>query len=163
MLSPAVIDLRADRWVMCRRTYAFVGYNFASAAFKMEIRQTRDTGSPLASLTTQTTDVQGVRLTYSGSDTIANHLAAARLSQGDVNALLASQNPATGVNFELTDSILLSIVAIRIDKATMSALPFPTTRGTDIALSYDLQITPSGGDQDVYVKGGFTILAGVTQ
>jgi hypothetical protein len=160
----AKLDIVADRWVMCRRTMAFVGYDFTSAAFKMEIRLTRDAvGSPLVSLTTQTTDVQGVRRTYSGTDTIANHRTAARLSPSDTDTLLATKNPATGANYLLTDSILLSIVAIRIDKATMSALPFPAERGNDIDLYWDLHITPAGSDEGDYAGGVFTVAAGVTQ
>lgn len=148
---------------MCRRTFAFVGYNFTGATFHAQIRLTPDAGgSALIDLTTQTTDIQGVRLTYGGTDTIANHLAAGHLAQSDVDTLLGTVNPTTGVNYVLADSILLSVVAIRIDKATMSGLLFPQERGDNQTLYWDMHITPSGGDEDKYAGGMFTVVSGVT-
>lgn len=148
---------------MCRRTFAFVGYNFTGATFKMDVRITRDAASALISLTTQTTDVQGVRLIHAASDTIANHQAGSWLAANDVAALLAQTNPATGVAYVLTDSVLLSVLAIRIDKANVSALPFPQEIGDNEPLFYDLHITPSGGDDDKYLGGAFTVVSGVTR
>ena len=162
MLSPAVINISADRWVMCRRNFAFVGYDFTSAAFKMQIATIKDVATALLTLTTQTTDVQGIRVSYAGTDTITNLLTNGWLAQSDVDALLATKNPATGVDYVMSDSILLSVVALRIDDATMNGLAMDTDGG-DVTCYYDMQITPSGGDQDVYMKGTFTILAGVTQ
>lgn len=152
---------------MCRRTLAFVGYDFTAAAFKIDIRLTNDaSGSALVALTTQTTDVQGVRLSYAGTDTIANHLAAARLSQNNVDALLTATNPVTDALFQLSDSILLSIVAIRIDKATMidpTKIPLPAQRGDVWVGAWDIHITPSGGDEDKYAGGDFIVEGGSTQ
>jgi hypothetical protein len=156
-------DISADRWVMCRRTLAFIGYDFTGATFKTEIRQTRDTGAALVTLTTQTTDVQGIRLIYGGTATIAAHQAAGRLSAEEVEAIEAIDNPATGQPYSSGDSVALSLVMLRVDKATMSALPFPASRGGDIDLYWDLHITPSGGDEGNYAGGTFTVVAGATQ
>lgn len=148
---------------MCRRSFAFVGYNFTGASFKMDVRITPDAASALISLTTQTTDVQGIRLTHAASDTIANQQAGGWLGAGDVAALLAQTNPVTGVAYQLTDIVLLSVIAVRIDKANMSALPFPQETGDNEPLFYDVHITPPGGDEDKYLGGAFTVLSGVTR
>jgi hypothetical protein len=164
MLQPANIPLRADRNVLFRRTLAFVDFDFTGATFKAAIKPTPDADGPaLVSLTTQTTDVQGVRLSYAGTDIIANHLSAGRLSQANVTALLKQINSATGARFVATDSILLSIVALKIDKATMtntSIFPLPDERGEDVAYAWDILIAPSGGDEDKYAGGAFVIQGG---
>lgn len=156
------LDLVIDRWTSFVRTFAFVGYDFTSAAYKMQIRQVKDVNPALITLTTQTTDIEGVRTAYAGTDTLANHLAAGRLDGSDISALLGLQNPATGSNFMLSDSILLSLVGIRINKATIAAA-IPINGGLDYPAYYDLHITPSGGDETNFVGGVATIAAGVTQ
>jgi hypothetical protein len=154
-------NLAVDRWAPFVRVFAFVGYDFTGATYKMQVRQTKDVGSALLTLNTVSTDIQGVRTSYAGTDTIANHLAAGRFDQADVDTLLDTENPATGVNYELTDSILLSLVEIRIDKANVSTLPL--NNGADILFYYDLHITPSGGDETNFVGGQFLVCAGATQ
>lgn len=152
MIQPALIDLSADRWVACIRTLAFVGFNFTGGTFAAEVRLTPDaTGSALVSLTTQTSAaVEGVRLIYGGTDTIANHIAAGRLSEVPSGYTSAS-------------SVALSQLGIRINETTMEGLPFPAERGDDNTLYWDLHITPSGGIKDKYAGGAFIVRAGVTQ
>lgn len=151
MIQPGRYDIGADRWVACTRTLAFVGLDFTAATFAMQVRLFADaSGSPMISLATVTTAAaEGVRLISAATDTVANHVAAGRLAQ---------------VPDGMTTStvVALSLVGIRINKATMGALPFPAERGTDLALAWDLHITPSGGLEDKYIGGAFIVRAGVT-
>jgi hypothetical protein len=151
MLQPANLPIRADRWVSCVRTIAFVGFDFTGANFRMEVRDYPDqTGTARIALAKVTSEVQGIRLAYAGSDTVLNHITAGRLR-------------AVPTDMEPTDTVALSQLRIRIDKANIQALPFPSERGDPVDFAYDLHITPSGGDEDVWAYGLFTVVAGVTQ
>lgn len=152
MITPGRYDIGADRWVACIRTLTFLGLDFTGADFAMQVRSVADaTGSPLVDLTTVTTSsAEGVRLIYAGTDTVANHITAGRLT-------------AVPDGYVSTDSVALSQVGIRINETTMEALPFPEERGEDSALAWDMLITPSGGIKDKYIGGKFTVRAGVTQ
>lgn len=152
MKSPWSLDLAGDRWVPFIQSLSFVGVNWTGAAFAMHVRATRDVaGTPLVSLTTQTlASAEGVRLIYGGSDTITNHITAGRLS-------------AVPSGFLTTDTVLLSQLGIRVNETTMEGLTFPTERGDDTVLYYDLHVTPSGGEKDLYARGTFTARAGATQ
>lgn len=150
--TPGRYDIGADRWVACIRTMAFLGLDFTGAAFSMHVRLKPDlSGSPLVNLATVTTAAEeGVRLIYSGTDTVANHITAGRL-------------PGIPSGYASGDNLLLSQVGIRINETTMEGLPFPAERGCDAKLYWDLHITPSGGIKDKYIGGDFTVRAGVTQ
>lgn len=152
MKTPGRYDIAADRWVACIRTMTFVGYDFTDAVFAMQVRLTGDAGgSPLIDLATVTTSsAEGVRLIYGGTDTIANHITAGRLS-------------GVPSGYESTDSVALSHVGIRINETTMEGLPFPSERGDNAELAWDMHITPSGGIKDKWIGGKFTVRAGVTQ
>lgn len=152
METPARIDIHADRWVACIRELAFVGYNFTGATFLAQVRTVPDApGTALVNLATVTlSTAEGVRLIYGGTDTIANHIAAGRLS--DIPSGYAS-----------TDSVALSSVGIRVNETTMEALPEPVNIGDDLTLAWDIHITPSGGVKEKYAGGDFIVRAGVTQ
>lgn len=68
-----------------------------------------------------------------------------------------------------SEGILLTTVSgqttmtIQINEATIEGLPSAAEVGTDLVLYYDLQITPSGGIKSVWLRGMFTVRAGVTQ
>ncbi len=49
-----------------------------------------------------------------------------------------------------------------IPEADMEALPVAAETGQDLTLYYDIQITPPDGIKEVYVRGKFIVLAGVT-
>jgi hypothetical protein len=157
MKSPWSLDLAGDRWVPFIQSLSFVGADWTGAAFAMHVRATRDvTGTPLVNLTTVTSaSAEGVRLIYGGSDTIANHIAAGRLEE-------------VPAGFEASDTVALSQVGIRVNETTMEGLLFPGSgavgeRGDDSKFYYDLHVTPSGGNKDVYARGTFTARAGATQ
>lgn len=73
------------------------------------------------------------------------------------NAALGSQ----GINATLIGSD--TNVVFQIDEATIEALPAAPEIGNDLTLYWDVQIDPVDGIKEVYFKGTFTVLAGVTQ
>lgn len=152
MITPGRYDIGADRWVACIRTFAFLGLDFTGAVFVTHVRLTPDaTGSPLVSLATVgSLAAEGISLLYAGTDTITNHVTAARL--GEIPD-----------GFVGTDSVTLSQIGLRINETTMEGLPFPAERGDDAVLAWDMHITPSGGVKDKYIGGTFTVRAGATE
>lgn len=152
MIQPGRYDLAADRWVACIRTFSFVGLNFTGATFLAHIRLTPDAaGSPLVALATVGSAAsEGIYLSYGGTDTITNHIAAGRISEVPSGYTGASSVP-------------LSVVGLRVNETTMEGLPFPAERGDDAVLAWDMHITPSGGIKDKYLGGIFTVRAGATQ
>ena len=64
MFDTVNLPLEAGRWVPFVYDIDIVGIDLTGAAFAMQVHDTKDrtAGSPRASLTTQTTDVEGVRL-----------------------------------------------------------------------------------------------------
>lgn len=152
METPARIDINADRWVACIRELAFVGFDFTGATFIGQVRTIADApGTPLVDLATVgTSTAEGIRLIYGGTDTVANHITAGRLTEAP-----------TG--YALTDSVALSSVGIRINETTMEGLPEPDDTGDSITFAWDMHITPAGGVKDKYCGGSFVVRAGVTQ
>lgn len=152
MDQPARYDIGADRWVACIRSFAFLNFDFTGATFVGQVRLTPDaTGSPLVDLATVTlSTAEGIRLIYAGTDTVAAHIAAGRLT-------------AVPSGYASGDNLLLSQLGLRINETTMEGLPFPAERGDDAVLAWDMHITPSGGTKDKYIGGVFTVRAGVTQ
>jgi hypothetical protein len=155
MLTPASIDLVADRWVPFNAAIAIIGIDFTGATFSAHIRSTPDaSGSALVTMANVTTSATGVRLAYGGTDTIANHITADRLSE-------------VPDGYSSGDSVALSQVVLQV--ATVDAtngvgtLPFPAERGDDAVFYYDLHVTPSGGTKAVYLSGTLTVRAGVTR
>lgn len=55
-----------------------------------------------------------------------------------------------------------SSISIRINEPTVEGLPFPSERGEDSALYWDMQITPSGGVKYRALEGKFIVHAGVS-
>jgi hypothetical protein len=149
----AKLDLEADRWTPFIHSLVFIGVDLTGAAYAMHVRATKDvSGTPLASLATAAAGAEGVRTIYAGSATIADHIAAARM--------LPDERPQS---FELTDVVMLSEVGIRVNEATMEAMPWPGVRGNDLTAYWDLHVTPSGGVKEVYAAGKFIVRAGATQ
>lgn len=89
----------------------------------------------------------------------------------DGGALLADLDtvvtPATEglylVSVGAIDSITTSAVTMYIDEATMAAMPYGTEQGDDFLAYWDFQITPDDGVKQVYLRGTFTVRAGVTE
>lgn len=154
METPARVDFGADRFVAFIQTLRFIGYDFTGATFKAQVRDRRDGGALRADLSTVVlASAEGVRLVYGGTDTVANHKTAGRLTATE----------ATALGYVDADSIVISQVGIRINETTMEAMPYGTERGDDISLYWDIHITPSGGVKDLYAGGAFLVRAGVTE
>lgn len=151
MQFPANIPLYADRNVLFDATIAFIGFDFTGAAIAMQVRLAPDVVG--TALVTLATGGSGITISYAGTDTVANHIAAGRLT--------AEQVPS---NYANTDSLTLTLVNIQISKVTMALASVPAEEdGDTVSLAYDILITPSGGAQDKYVYGDFIVRGTVTQ
>lgn len=151
-MTPGNYPLAGDRWTALVELIPFIGWDFTGAVFAAQVRLTPDaTGAALVDLATVgSASAEGLRLVYAGTATIAAHIAAGRL-----------QSIPPG--YQSSDSVLLSLVGIRINETTMEGLPFPAERGDDPVLAWDIHITPSAGIKQKYLGGSFTVRAGVTQ
>lgn len=149
-MIPGDLPMAGDRYTPYLRTLTFLGINFTGAVFKAQVRDRKDGGAVRADLATVVTSAEGVRLLYGGTDTIANHITAGRLSE-------VPSGHTSG------ESIALSQMTVRINEATMEAMPFGTEIGDDWPGWWDIHVTPSGGTKEVYLQGTFTVRAGVTQ
>jgi hypothetical protein len=151
MISPGRYDISADRWVACIRTFSFVGLNFTGAAFLSQVRLYPDIGgTPLVALANAAANAEGVSVLGVTTSTVQAHIAAGRLSE-------------VPPGYELTDTVTVSQVQLRINETTMEGLPFPAERGDDATFAWDMHITPSGGTKDKYLGGDFICRAGATQ
>jgi hypothetical protein len=151
MIAPGRYDLKADRWVACIRTFNFVGLDLTGAVFLANVRLKPDaSGAPLVLLNNAAAGAEGIRFVGVWTQTIQQHIDAGRIH-------------AVPPHFELTDTVPLSTVEMRINETTMEGLPWGPERGDDAALAWDLHVTPTGGIKDKYLGGDFIVRAGVTQ
>lgn len=152
MLTPGYLPLGADRHTPCFRTLELLPIDLTGGAFSMQVRAQKEAaGAALIDLTaTASTTANGVRLVYGGTDTIANHIAAGRLTA-------APQGYSTG------DSLALSLLSIQIAQTTIEALASAVRPEDDLYLEWDIHITPSGGNKERWLYGEFVIRAGVTR
>lgn len=132
-MTPGQLDIRANRWAPFVYSIDFEGYDFSAATFAMQVRMFRD-----------------------GTGAALIDLTNATAGTEGISATVATSG---GVD--------TTTVVIRIDEATLDAvLPYPASGqepDTDVALRWDIQITPTGGDKARWLEGVFTIAAGVTQ
>jgi hypothetical protein len=146
-----MITLRAPHWTLYFETIAFVDMDFTGATYKMQVRTAFNVGSLLLDLSTAAGfSSTGLRTSSVLYDTVANHL---------ISGYLRS----IPEGYELTDFIPVTLVTIRVPKATMVALPFPEDQSEDYEAVYDIWITPAGGLEQPYMRGSFIIEAGSTQ
>lgn len=150
-MRPATVNLAGGRWVPLVHEIEVQGVDLTGAVLAAQVRLTPDaSGAALVDLLQVTTAAaQGVMLVYAGTDTIANHIAATRLSE-------IPEGMAT------SDSLALTVIGIRVNETVMEAMLFPGERGDDVALSWDMHITPAGGNKQVWFEGSFVVEAGVT-
>lgn len=154
MRTPIPWTIYGDRGVNLDETIPIVGRDFTGATYRCQVRLTPDApGSALISPV--------ISLTYGGTDTVANHIAAGR-----INAKIEEYvNPATNTNYAPGDSVPLSLVHVHVDNSLMKApdVPAAIPLGDDVTLAWDLLITPSGGSEDKWVAGGFVVRGTVVQ
>jgi FlaG/FlaF family flagellin (archaellin) len=154
MQSPAKIDLYADRNILFQQSAAFFDEDFTGGSFAMKVRPVPDAAALAISLaTTSSSTAEGVRLVYAGTDTIANHIAALRITEAQAKA----NAQAKEVGYDPSTSIALSVVSIRILAGYPASEP-----GDNLNLAYDLIITPASGNQDKYMYGAFIVRGTVT-
>lgn len=132
-MTPAREDLRAYRWAPMVELFPFEGLDMTGAVFAMEVRLYPD--APGAALVTLG------------------------------NAVSNAQGVSLDVEWDA--DLPTSIVQVRINETTLEGLlPFPgngTEPGSDVRLSYDLQITMPDFGKRRWVEGAFIIVPGVTQ
>ncbi|SMF70495.1 hypothetical protein [Allosphingosinicella indica] len=150
MMRAGTMTIDANRWEPFTTIIEFLGVAFTGATLQAQVRQKKDNpGAALVDLTTVTNpNTEGLRLIYAGSATVADHIAAGRLS-GVPDGMGAG------------DTTALSLVGMRINEATMEALPPAKEIGADLTLFWDMQIT-QGGAKRRWLEGPFNVLAGVT-
>jgi hypothetical protein len=151
MQFPANTPLYADRNVAFDATVMFVGWDFTAATIRMQVRLAPDTsGTPLINLAT---GGSGVTVDYAGTDTVANHISAGRITPEQIPS-----------GYEVTDQMTLSLVTFSVAKAAMALASVPAAEnGDDINLAYDILVTPGGGAEDKYQYGPFVVRGTVTQ
>jgi hypothetical protein len=161
------VDITADRRVWYKDDFVFLGQDFTTWTFKLQVRATKDTaGTPLVNLglVGSTPVVEGVVIWYAGTDTAANHINAGRLTA----AIYSMINPVTGLPYTASSSIILSQLRILINDTHMAAMPPASTislageTGDDLTLYYDLIGTPSGGQSTALMGGKFIVRSGVS-
>jgi hypothetical protein len=152
MRQPIRWDLFGDRGVPFSDTLPIIGQDFTGATFAAQVRAVPDaSGSPIKTLT--------VSLTYGGSDTVANHIAAGRIGRNIYDYV----NPSTGSGYVASDTIALSMINVAVaDMSTGIQAASPT--GADVVLAWDMLIDPSGAaPNDKWIFGSFTVRGTVTQ
>lgn len=154
MRSPINYNLWGDRGVALSEKISIVGRDFTGATFRAQVRLFADApGSPLIT--------PSVSLTYGGTDTIANHIAAGRLTSD----VYDYYNPSTGIKYQPSDSVPMSLMQISISAANMVApgVPAADELGDDRAMYWDLLIDPAGGElEDKWIYGKFIVRGTVT-
>lgn len=140
MPTTGQLSLRVNRWEPFVHVFRFEGQNFTGAAFISQVRLTRDAaGSPLVNLATVgSVGTEGITLVSVANEDID--------FGGDVGVV----------------NVPVSTVSMRINEATVEALPLPAELGEDVPLYWDMQITPSGGNKYRALEGEFVVAAGVT-
>jgi hypothetical protein len=100
-------------------------------------------------------------LEYAGVDwSTATVLMHGRLEREETGTPLLDLN--SGAEFTLSHADDVPTFTLLIPEADMETLPEAAEVGKDLTLYYDIQITPPGGIKEVYIRGKFIVLAGVT-
>lgn len=135
-MTPGTLNLRLDRGKAVLRTFTIKGLDLTSATFRASVRAYPDAaGSALISLPKVTNTDDGMKF----------------------------------VSVETVDGLPVSTVQMQIAAATMGAV-IPAagkygTPGNPVVSwlgNWDLDITPTGGIEEVYVRGAFQVDGVVT-
>lgn len=115
-------------------------------------------------LVLRTLTFEGIDLT----DAVMKAQVRDRKDGGAVRVDLATVGSITSEGLKLVSAgdvggVMTSVVSMRINEATMEAMPFGDPIGDDLLLYWDMHITPDGGVKEKYLYGTFTVRAGVTQ
>lgn len=134
------LPLVANRWEPFVYVIRFEGQSLTGADLIAQVRLTRDAaGAAMVDLATVgSVATEGITIVSVANEDID--------FGGDIGVV----------------NVPVSTISIRINEATMEALPEPQELGEDEPLFWDMQITPSGGDKYRALEGTFTVKAGVT-
>lgn len=158
MADPAQFDIIAWRNVDNSESWSFLDEDWTGSTFKMQVRIVRgSTGSPLLEHTTGT----GAFALGVTTATVASHVAANRL-ETEIYELI---NPATGIEYQASDTVLLSQLILGQSATNLATLPFPQPpgeRGDDWTGYYDILRIPPTGSTDLVLEGRFIVPPGVT-
>lgn len=152
MINPGYVALPADRRTPFTATLRLKGVDLTGAALAAQVRLYPDAaGAPLIDLAqVMSGSAEGVRIIYAGTDTVANHITAGRLTD--------TPKGLTGA-----DSLALTLLGLRVNETTMEDLPESSPPGRDVTLAWDIHITPSGELKAKWFAGPFVVRAGVTR
>lgn len=156
-------DLVGDRGVPFLAKIKRVGVDYTGWAFSMQVRYSPDApGSPIISLGSVTDASSGILTEYAGTDTIANHIAAGRLT----SQILQYAGP-NGTNYALSDRVAMTALRIFIAQAMMSSpnIPPAAALGEDAIFAWDM-LGDDGAGPDILQKlfyGTFRVRGTVTQ
>lgn len=156
MQQPANFTLYGDRRLAFNDTVAFFGFDLTGAAVRMDVRTAPDASG--AALLTLSTGTGEITIAYAGTDTVANHIAAGRISREDL--------PNEGGYSELADgdNLALTLIDLHIDAADMVLAAVPAfENGDSVELAFDILITPTAGEEEKYAYGPFAVRGTVTQ
>lgn len=133
-------DLVANRWEPFVHVIRFEGQDLTGATFIAQVRATRDAGgtAPVDLSTVGGIGSEGVTIVSVANEDVD--------FGGDIGVV----------------NVPVTTISMRINEATMEALPEPVPLGDDLPYWWDMQITPSGGVKYRSLEGQFTIHAGVT-
>lgn len=102
MFDTATLPLVAGRWVPFVYDIDIVGINLTGATFAAQVHDTLDrtAGTPRATLTTQTTDIEGVRLTgVATTDGVPTSTVRIRINEATMEAMdVANDAAANGTD-----------------------------------------------------------------
>ena len=134
MITPAKVDLVAQRWTPFVDVTSIEGFDLSSATFAMHVRLYRDApGDPLIALTNAASNAQGISVSVATVE-------------------------IEGVEMPVSSP------QIRINETTLEALLLAASGpGQDVTLVYDLHITTTGLGKVRWMEGSFIIKAGATQ
>jgi hypothetical protein len=136
LVDPIRYDMTCHRRVEFRDRIVFVGEDWSSATFRLQVRPAPDaTGTPIWDLSLGA----GLALEYAGTNTVANHIAAGWLGP----EIYSQVNDNTAQNYVATDSILISVLGI-IVSSTGTIFPDAQEAGDNLEYAYDVIVDRDG-------------------
>jgi hypothetical protein len=149
VIEHVYLPLEADRYVPWVQSIPILGEAIpTSADLKLGVALSRDAGDPILTLNKAASPATRISFSYSGSDTIANHVAARRL-------------PGVPDGFEEDETQPLTLIDIFALAPSSGWCPVAGERGQPLVLHYDIWITETAFLPVILFTGTLTVLPGV--